>query len=72
MTRVSEEWIGRENYEAENSFPELISLSPAQTRSPDDGRNYHSWVRVYKHLAPHYIPEHQAMLDMVHKLQAEI
>ena len=51
-------------------YPELTSVEPSLFRPPDD-RDYHLSVRVFEHLAPHYIPEHQDMLDAVHKLQAD-
>ena len=51
-------------------FPEFGSLNENSYRSPDD-KNYYLTVRVYQHLAAHYIPEHQAMLDAVHALQVD-
>jgi hypothetical protein len=65
-----ERWARQSDSTVKTDFPEFIDLSAMTFRSPDD-KNYYLWARVYEHLAPHYIPEHQAMLDAVHKLQAD-
>lgn len=40
-------------------------------RSLAPGQSYYDWALVLEGLAPHYIPEHQAMLDAVHQLMAD-
>jgi|TARA_B110000908_G_scaffold120763_1_gene141484 hypothetical protein len=60
----------QKNRELNLHYPELSELDEKTYRSPDD-QNYYLCVRVYQHLAAHYIPEHQAMLDAVHALQVD-
>ena len=50
--------------------PELKSLLPEryQLAPLDRGRTYYDHFKVLKGLGPHYIPEHQAMLQAVHRL----
>jgi len=44
--------------------PELLKLPRDRYRFPDD-REYHDWAKVFKYLAPHYIPSHRAVLNAV-------
>ncbi|MGJ8627607.1 MAG: KAP family P-loop NTPase fold protein [Sulfitobacter sp.] len=69
-TFKQEAWARHQEGELFEEFPEFEHLNLSAFRSPDN-KNYYRFVRVYKHLAPHYIPEHQAMLDAVHKLQVD-
>ncbi len=64
-----ETWVGRKNHDLVSEFPELASLNIKECRAPEDGQNYYPYYLVFNFLAPHYIPEHQAMLEAVHKLQ---
>jgi hypothetical protein len=64
-------WSSDLNFFVEDKLPELLTLSNEQLRTDEMNKDYYYWARVYKFLAPHYIPEHQAMLDAVHKLQAD-
>lgn len=50
-------------------FPEVLKISDEVCQVPNDQKDYFAWARIYNFLAPHYIPDHQAMLDAVHKLQ---
>ncbi|MDJ0822917.1 MAG: P-loop NTPase fold protein [Paracoccaceae bacterium] len=52
---------------------ELVGLSDERYRSPPARRgfSFFDWARVVHHLSQHYIPEHQAMLDAVHRYQVD-
>ncbi len=65
------DWSIKWNFFVEENLSELLTLSNEQLRTDEMNQNYYYWARVYQFLAPHYIPEHQAMLDAVHKLQAD-
>lgn len=62
----------RKKFIAENC-PALKGLPPERYRMPPlpQGQSYHDWALVLQGLVPHYIPEHQAMLDAVHQLMAD-
>ena len=64
-------WEHEHNLVIHESMPELLQLPRTVYRVPEPHRNYHDFILIHKYLAPHYIPEHQAMLDAVHKLQAD-
>lgn len=51
----------------------LLGLPPERyrMRSLALGQSYYDWALVLEGLAPHYIPDHQAMLDAVHQLMAD-
>lgn len=64
-----------EKYEfLEDNCPELLSLPEERYRmkTPERGKSWKNWVPVMKYLAAHYIPSHQAMLDAVHRFDAEV
>ncbi len=44
--------------------PELLKLLPDRYQLPD-GRNYHDWAKAFQFLAPHYVPNHQDVLNAV-------
>ena len=64
------ETVSKKDHFIIEKFPEMATISKVTFRSPTE-EDYFLWARVYKHLAPHYIPDHQAMLDAVHKLQVD-
>jgi hypothetical protein len=64
-------WSNKLNHQLENDFPEFFTPQPDLLAGPEKGKNYYTWALLYKFLAPHYIPDHQAMLDAVHQLQAD-
>lgn len=49
---------------------ELCGIPNDRFRLPDN-RNYHPWAKVTLHLAKHYLPDHERILNAVHKLQVE-
>jgi len=51
------------------TFPELMNLPPNLYR-PGSTDVHDPWRLVFEYLAPHYIPDHQAKLDAIYKLQA--
>lgn len=51
---------------------EIANLPIERYRVPDVSKNYYDWAKVYKFLAPHYIPTHQEALDVVAKLVVEV
>ena len=53
----------------QETCPELKELPDARYPLPDDQNYFQSW-RVLHFLAPHYIPDHEAMLAHVHKFAA--
>ena len=65
-------WLNKLNHELVNDFPEFFDPQPNLLAGPEKDKDYYAWARVYRFLAPHYIPEHQAMLDAVHQLQADL
>jgi hypothetical protein len=65
------DWSNKQNFFIKENLSELLTLSNQQLRADEMNKDYFYWARVYQFLAPHYIPEHQAMLDAVHKLQAD-
>ncbi|MFG6515890.1 P-loop NTPase fold protein [Sulfitobacter sp. 1A13496] len=48
----------------QENAPELLKLPVDRYQLPDD-QNYKDWALVFKFLAPHYIPSHQAVLNAV-------
>jgi hypothetical protein len=57
----------RLNDEINKNAPELLTLSRERYRFPDQS-NYKNWAKVFQFLAPHYIPSHQEVLDVVASL----
>lgn len=47
-----------------DSAPELLDLPLERYQFPDK-QNYHNWAKVFKFLAPHYVPSHRGALDAV-------
>lgn len=47
-----------------DNAPELLKLPLERYRLPDN-QNYKDWALVFQFLAPHYLTEHQAVLDAV-------
>jgi len=45
--------------------PELLLLTDDCYSLPDDGKNYKDWAKVFKFLAPHYVPSHRDVLNAV-------
>lgn len=56
----------------QRNCPELRDLPEDRYKSPPLGRDrrYLDWVPICTHLAEHYIPNHQAILDAVRELEA--
>lgn len=56
----------------QKNCPELRDLPEDRYKSPplDPGQRYVDWVPICSHLAEHYIPGHQAVLDAVRELEA--
>ena len=51
---------------------DLIGLPDERYGLPPPNRgNYYPWYLVLEGLGPRYIPEHQAMLNAVHRLMAD-
>ncbi len=44
--------------------PELLKLPSDRYQFPED-KNYFDWAKVFLHLAPHYVPSHQDVLNAV-------
>ncbi|WP_299874042.1 P-loop NTPase fold protein [uncultured Sulfitobacter sp.] len=59
------------DHEINAKYPEFLTLERHQMHIPDDGKDYFPWYCIYYFLAPHYIPDHEAMLDAVHRLQVD-
>lgn len=55
---------------AREKVPDLLNLPADRYILPDD-RNYYDWAKVFKFLAPHYIPSHQNVLNAVAQLSAD-
>lgn len=77
--RLDEGGLGEDRelaYEAKafikSNCNELLKLSDELYCSPPlaSGRTYHDWAQVCLHLAEHYVPDHQAILDAVRQLEA--
>ncbi|MCT4556596.1 MAG: KAP family NTPase [Pelagimonas sp.] len=56
------------NYEVRDNFSEFLTLTNERLGVPHDSR-YEDCVKVFKYLAPDYIPRHQRMLDAIQALQ---
>jgi hypothetical protein len=67
----AEKMLNDINSELENEFSLLIVYGDLSNSVSEIRRPIEDWQRVYQHLAPHYIPDHQAMLDAVHELQVD-
>jgi hypothetical protein len=63
-------WADQRGLNVRSAFPELSGLNLGAFRSLGD-HNYYRSVELLDYLTTEYIPEHQAMLDAVHKLQAD-
>ncbi|SFN93781.1 KAP family P-loop domain-containing protein [Roseovarius lutimaris] len=65
----------KREYEAkefiQKNCQELLGLPEDRYKSPHlgNGRTYFEWVPVCVHLAEHYVPGHQAILDALHRLE---
>ncbi|WP_339762572.1 P-loop NTPase fold protein [uncultured Sulfitobacter sp.] len=65
-----EGWASERALSVRSVFPELSRLNLGAFKSLGD-HNYYRSVELLDYLTTKYIPEHQAMLDAVHKLQAD-
>ncbi|NIY73983.1 NTPase [Marivivens donghaensis] len=45
--------------------PELTDLPDDRYRLPEKNKDYQAWAKVILFLAPHYIPEHEKMLNSI-------
>jgi len=65
-----EDWADQRGLSVISVFPELSGLNLGAFKSLGD-HNYYRSVALLDYLTTEYIPEHQAMLDAVHRLQAD-
>ncbi|MGB0843496.1 MAG: KAP family P-loop NTPase fold protein [Alphaproteobacteria bacterium] len=54
----------------QSEMPEFVNLLNERYKAPNEFGNHPLWVKVMEHLAPHYLPTHQNVLDAVAKISA--